>query len=87
MLCKAPLLCQLFVSLMPSNTLLELKINLYSRKSSGKMQVSYPERSYIRVLDSINRKFFFIRLVLFYSPEGERIMNDKELSCWGIRFY
>lgn len=67
--------------LMPSNTLLELKINLYSRKSLGRMQVSYPEGLYIRVLDSINRKFFFIRLVLFCSPEGNRITNDKGPSC------
>lgn len=51
------------------------------------MQVNYPEGSYIRELDSINRQFFFIRLVLFYSPERKRIMNDKGLSCWGIRFY
>lgn len=51
------------------------------QKVPGQNASELPRRVIYRVLDSINRKFFFIRLVLFCSPEGNRITNDKGLSC------
>ena len=86
------LLPPLTVSLTPLTALLELKINTCSGKPLGKNESELPRTDIIKVLESINRKFFsfffFLRLsgCLVYSPEDKSIISDKK-SCWGVRFY
>lgn len=80
------------VSLTPLNALLELKINTYSWKPLGKMKIELPETVIIKVLESINRKyffffFFFLRLsgCLVCSPGDKSIISDRVLL--EVRFY
>lgn len=62
------------------------------QKALGQNESELPRTVVIKVLESINRKFFFfffLRLsgCLVYSPEDKSIISDKEKSCWGVRFY
>lgn len=61
------------------------------QKAPGQNESELPRMFIIKVLESINRKFFFFFLrlsgCLVYSPEDKSIVSDKEKSCWGVRFY
>ena len=61
------------------------------QKAPGQNESELPRMFIIKLLESINRKFFFFFLrlsgCLVYSPEDKSIISDKEKSCWGVRFY